>query len=311
MSNSPVLELQNLVSSTDGSITDMLLKAKLIASKLELKVFDDFINKEFLGYKYALLGEDRKKFPSYRQIRATIVKRDEYYNYVDIDVYNCEDPSLFKALLELRWAYVTLSITHLESELSSGGTLYLNIPDWLLWDTPIPTADYQYYFWEIESVKIKEIISAIKFNLLEWALSLERQGILGEGLLFTQKEIDAAPMTITNNTNNFHAPVNNAGSIGAGNSGDNHQNNSIVSGDFNSLKQQLRGFGIQNEDIGLLEKITKESPAPLSHDKLGKGIGDWAGAMIGKAYAGELKISGVSAPALLIGSICCYFGIAS
>lgn len=68
MSNSPVLELQNLVSSTDGSITDMLLKAKLIASKLELDVFDDFINKEFLGYKYALFGEDRKKFPSHRRI---------------------------------------------------------------------------------------------------------------------------------------------------------------------------------------------------------------------------------------------------
>ncbi|MER1676529.1 abortive phage resistance protein, partial [Enterobacter cloacae] len=152
---------------------------------------------------------------------------------------------------------------------------------------------------------------AIKFSLLEWTLSLERQGILGEGLLFTQKEIDAAPMTITNNTNNFHAPVNNAGSIGAGNSGDNHQNNSIVSGNYDSLKQQFRRFGIQDEDIGLFENIIKESPAPLSHDKLGKGIGDWAGAMIGKAYAGELKISGVDAPALLIGSICSYFGIAS
>lgn len=311
MSNSPVLELQNLVSSTDGSITDMLLKAKLIASKLELDGFDDFINKEFLGYKYALFGDDRKKFPSHRRILATIVKRDEYYHHVDIDIYNCEDPLLAKSLLELRWAYVTLSITHLESELSSGGTLYLNIPDWLLWDTPIPVADYQYYFWEIEAVKIKEIISAIKFSLLEWTLSLERQGILGEGLLFTQKEIDAAPMTITHNINNFHAPVNNAGSIGAGNSGDNHQNNSIASGDFDSLKQQFRAFGIQDEDIELFEKIIKESPAPLSNDKLGKGIGDWAGAMIGKAYAGELKISGVSAPASLIGSICRYYGIAS
>ncbi|MBX8652242.1 abortive phage resistance protein [Klebsiella michiganensis] len=311
MSNSPVLELQNLVSSTDGSITDMLLKAKLIASKLELDGFDDFINKEFLGYKYALFGDDRKKFPSHRRILATIVKRDEYYHHVDIDIYNCEDPLLAKSLLELRWAYVTLSITHLESELSSGGTLYLNIPDWLLWDTPIPVADYQYYFWEIEAVKIKEIISAIKFSLLEWTLSLERQGILGEGLLFTQKEIDAAPMTITHNINNFHAPVNNAGSIGAGNSGDNHQNNSIASGDFDSLKQQFRAFGIQDEDIELFERIIKESPAPLSNDKLGKGIGDWAGAMIGKAYAGELKISGVSAPASLIGSICRYYGIAS
>lgn len=311
MSNSPVLELQNLVSSTDGSITDMLLKAKLIASKLELDVFDDFINKEFLGYKYALFGEDRKKFPSHRRILATIVKRDEYYNYVDIDIYNCEALFLAESLPGLGWAYVTLSITRLESELSSGGTLYLNIPEWLLRDTPIPIADYQYYFWEIESVKIKEIISAIKFSLLEWTLSLERQGILGEGLLFTQKEIDAAPMTITNNTNNFHAPVNNAGSIGAGNSGDNHQNNSIVSGNYDSLKQQFRRFGIQDEDIGLFENIIKESPAPLSHDKLGKGIGDWAGAMIGKAYAGELKISGVDAPALLIGSICSYFGIAS
>ncbi|HGW3643448.1 TPA: abortive phage resistance protein [Klebsiella variicola] len=306
-----MLELQNLVSSTDGSITDMLLKAKLIASKLELDGFDDFINKEFLGYKYALFGDDRKKFPSHRRILATIVKRDEYYHHVDIDIYNCEDPLLAKSLLELRWAYVTLSITHLESELSSGGTLYLNIPDWLLWDTPIPVADYQYYFWEIEAVKIKEIISAIKFSLLEWTLSLERQGILGEGLLFTQKEIDAAPMTITHNINNFHAPVNNAGSIGAGNSGDNHQNNSIASGDFDSLKQQFRAFGIQDEDIELFEKIIKESPAPLSNDKLGKGIGDWAGAMIGKAYAGELKISGVSAPASLIGSICRYYGIAS
>ena len=55
------------------------------------------------------------------------------------------------------------------------------------------------------------IISAVRNKILEWAILLEENGIVGEGLVFTSEErATAANSHIINNyTNNFYSSADN------------------------------------------------------------------------------------------------------
>jgi hypothetical protein len=150
-------------------------------------------------------------------------------------------------------------------------------------------------------------VTTVRNKILDWSLELEANGVLGIGLLFNQKEKEAASMTVQNITN-IHGNVNNAGVIGSGN-GDITQNNSVTAGDFSSLEKQLKEWGVSDEDIRTLHHAVQESPAPTSADNFGSRIGEWIGNTIGKAYAGTLRIAGSAAPVLLTNAICHYYGI--
>lgn len=115
-------------------------------------------------------------------------------------------------------------------------------------------------------------------------------------------------MTV-NNTNIFNGAVNNAGTIGAGNTDDIHQKNTITAGDFNSLEKQLKEWGTSDEDIKTLHQAIQESPAPTTPDNLGEKLGKWLGDVIGKAYTGTLNIAASAAPILLTNAICHYYNI--
>ncbi len=57
--------------------------------------------------------------------------------------------------------------------------------------------------------QIYRIISTVQNKILDWALLLEENGIIGEGLSFTEEEMRKAEQTpiINNYTNNFYASV--------------------------------------------------------------------------------------------------------
>lgn len=115
-------------------------------------------------------------------------------------------------------------------------------------------------------------------------------------------------MTV-NNTNIFHAPVNNTGAIGAGNTGNINQQNSISVGDIASLERELKSHGLDDNDVVELKRLIEQLPKLLSKEEVEKGFGAWIGKMTGKAFTGALKVAGAAAPAVLTNAICCYFGI--
>lgn len=57
----------------------------------------------------------------------------------------------------------------------------------------------------------KKILSAVRNRILEWSIVLEENGIIGEGVSFTEKEKNVAQTTptIVNYTNNFYSNVDN------------------------------------------------------------------------------------------------------
>ena len=61
-----VIELQHEALKSDFDIMNLLRKAYLVARKLKLQEFEDWVNNELNGYK------DSDKIPDYRLLRGEI-----------------------------------------------------------------------------------------------------------------------------------------------------------------------------------------------------------------------------------------------
>ncbi|EPH9919311.1 abortive phage resistance protein [Klebsiella pneumoniae] len=300
MSNSPVLELQALAGDPSSDIVSVLLKAKMIAIKLNLNDLSEWLECEIDGYPTA------DGIPKYRVGRAIVKAFNPYHGWFPVDFSNVPT-ELIESVSEFR---ITESISSMNKPENNDGMVRITMPpkmvDFVFGSRNIPLE----VCWFFSANKLKHIVTTVRNKVLTWSLELEKQGIMGDGLLFTQKEKDAAPMTITNNnTNNFHATVNNAGAIGAGNTGDINQQNSISVGDIASLENELKSHGLDDNDVAELKQLVEQSPKPVSKEEVEKGFGSWIGKMTGKAFTGALKVAGAAAPAVLTNAICCYFGI--
>ncbi|EIJ6690381.1 TPA: abortive phage resistance protein [Escherichia coli] len=301
MANSPVLKLQEMASSKSTDVEELLSKAKMISVKLGLQDISEWLEHELNGYPRL------DQVPDYRIITNAPVKAfNPYVGWIPYQLGNVEDKELYKSLTTIRISNpVSMLIEYAKKE----DTLYSELPVFMA-DFLQKMAGCEYSMsWVINPAQITKILSHIKSKVLDWALLLESKNILGEGLLFSPEEKQEAVGMTVNNINNFNGHVNNSGAIGAGNTGDIHQQNTITAGDFNSLERQLKEYGIEDNDIRDLKLAIDQSSAPTSSNNLGGKIGNWVGSMIGKAYSGSLKIAGTAAPALLTNAICAYFNI--
>lgn len=303
MNNSPVLKLQEMASSSSTDIEELLARAKMISVKLDLKDISEWLEHELNGYP------SHDLLPDYRVLRNVPIRAfNPYVGWIPYQLGNTQENH--------KDIYDTLTTVHINNPVSMlaeyakrDSTLYSDLPPFLTdFLQEMGDCDFRMAY-SINPTQITKILSNTRSRILDWALLLERKGILGEGLLFSLEEKkEAAGMTV-NNINNFNGNVNNSGAIGAGNTGDINQQNSITAGDFNTLERQLKEYGIEDSDIKALKQAIEQSPAPTSSNNLGGDIGNWIGSMIGKAYSGSLKIAGAVAPALLTNAICAYLNI--
>ncbi|UVZ91718.1 abortive phage resistance protein [Enterobacter hormaechei] len=300
MINSPVLELQALARNRNSDIIEVLLTAKMIAVKLGLKDLSEWIEYEIDGYPGDV------EVPEYRSGQGIIRYWNPYNGWQNMEFRNV--PA--SVITTVQTFTLGESISSMQEVDSDDGMLRIAIPphlvELILKGQQIPSE----ICWFFSANKLKHIVTTVRNKILNWALELESQGILGMGLLFTQNEKDAAPMTV-NNTNIFNGAVNNAGAIGAGNSGSIEQHNPIEAGDFSSLVLEIKKHGFNDEDLKDLRRIVDESPAPATKGEIEQCFSGWIGAMTVKALKGGLNIAGVSAPEVLTNALCDYFKISA
>lgn len=303
MNNSPVLKLQDIASSSSTDIEELLSRAKMISVKLGLQDISDWLEHEINGYP------SFDSLPAYRVIKNVPIRAyNPYAGWIPFQLGDMSENyrDVYEILTTL---HLTNSVSMLVEFAKSNQTLYSDLPP-VQYNFLQQASDCDFRLaWSINPAQITKILSNVKSKILDWALLLESKGILGEGLLFSQAEKrEAATMTV-NNINNFNGNVHNAGAIGAGNTGDIHQQNSITSGDFNSLARQLKEHGLDDADVIELEQLVKQTDKPTSKGEVEKGFGAWIGKMTGKAFTGGLKIAGAVAPAVLTNALCHYFNI--
>ncbi len=295
---SVVTELQSLAENVDTDILTLLLKAKSLAMSMEDNDFLEWLNSEINGYP--TMGS----IPDYRVGVGKITAWDvELKRTLDFD-FGKATPEQIKIFSTYKIGQSISSIRRLaeETELVQF-RMPLELKNILIKDRGNGIELY----WDVYNGKIQEILFAVRNRILDWAtLVITKSGTQGVTVLNNDKVVSV--MTV-NNINNFNGNVHNAGAIGAGNTGDIHQQNSITSGDLNSLVRQLKEHGLDDADVTELEQLVKQTGKPTSKGEVEKGFGSWIGKITGKAFTGGLKIAGAAAPAVLTNALCHYFGI--
>ncbi|WP_290725540.1 hypothetical protein [Fibrobacter sp. UBA2449] len=176
-----VLDLQQACLDDKISCNFLLLKAYAIAQKLSITDMADFCNREINGYA----GVDNSLIPSYRHIPVNT----EAYK----DTSKRWEPVAFPAGHPRSMRFVFESIAEIEKLDESKENLLesrLNYDDQLaiyeIIDMPKPLHVRQIFM----AGQVTSILHLVRKLVLDWALKLEKEGILGEDLTFSIEEQD-------------------------------------------------------------------------------------------------------------------------
>lgn len=191
-----VVQLQEEAVSSASSMASLLRKALVVATKLELVDFRDWIDAELNGY------DDPSNVPEYRRLRGQLKGWNPFHGWIPV---NFEDDATGEAVRALP---CTQSIPELEHLLntSSSGTLCVPASDQLaamLNQGELAPTHFQFF---ISASAVANIVSAVQNALLGWALQLEADGVLGDGLTFSDEEKRTA-LAQSYNVNNFYGEV--------------------------------------------------------------------------------------------------------
>lgn len=281
MKNSIVYQLQSEAVDDSSSVIGLLMKAKLVASKLGLEDITGIITLELNGYP------SRGSIPDYRKLHCLPEAFNPYRReWIPIDFGNIPE----NIMKEFTTVYMTESISNLEKHAFSSNRLELKMPNQLKEILFLGAGPDERYpiAWRFNSHSLNAILTNVRHQVLNWSLELERQGIIGEGINFSLAEKEAANMVFNNN---FNGNINNNGIIGSS-TGDVNQNNSISIDSFEKLKSELQEIGITEQEIGELKEAIETSDSPATASGFSSKISEWIGKVSVKAMQGGLKLSG-------------------
>lgn len=296
-----ILELQSLASEGDTDVLTLLRKALIVASKLNLSEFHDWICSEMNGYN----GES--KVPQYRQVKADLRARNPYLGMIPIQI---QDADIMKMLCEvpLRPSIAQLQNV-LEEPQEKGGYI----------TSPLPH-EYRQYLYNIQKndlgdplepvriidwSQVASILDAVRDRVLKFALELEQQGIIGEGLTFSEEEQTQAKKITHINIGNMLGIV--------GDVTDSHVTQNLTmnvqQNDVASLRSALEVYGLETKDIDELGVALQEDPKPENSKTFGKRVSTWIGKMVTKAATGAWNIGVDKATTILSTAIRQYYGL--
>lgn len=192
-----VISLQKELISTDCDVIVALRKAKVIASKLNISDFGMWVEKELNGYS-------DNNVPAYRKIRG-ILKAKCYNGYVTVSI---GDSQFENKICEQSMQQPISQLVNIINSKDEGSLLLYPSGDVQhilnkCYDIGYPTE----FVLRVEQGAMQKIVESVKNKLLDWTLILEEKGIVGEGLVFSCEEKQAA-RGLTYPVNNYYGTTN-------------------------------------------------------------------------------------------------------
>lgn len=178
-----VLELQDLALSPQTGILELLRRARAVAVKLDLSDAETWIGHEINGYSTTA------EVPPYRRIPSVLQAQSPFHGW---------RPFVWPAASPLNEHFSQVVITHpvpqIESQASKSGDVALTIGaserDLLVsLDEDLAQLLFARFCSRSSYVAILE---GVRTKVLDWALMLEKQGVLGNGMTFDASERRAA-----------------------------------------------------------------------------------------------------------------------
>jgi len=185
------------------TVSALLRKALAVARKLDIGDIETWIQHELSGYPKGT------EIPNYRTLRGLVVFQHPMYGLRPVMFASSADEE------KVATRQTNQSVPEMESLLAGDreGPLVMpvraEVARRLMRDFPGSAPVYVTH----DRSGLVGVLSKVKQTILEWALALEGQGVLGDGLRFTdeeRKKAADAPMVI----NNYFQGNVTAGSIG-------------------------------------------------------------------------------------------------
>lgn len=291
-----VLQLQELAADSGTPIPELLRKALLISTKLGLKDFRQWVLNELNGYNRV------DDLPDYRWIYGDLRVHNPYRGYIPF----ITPPEIADVV---RRVHVMQSVDTLSHLLTEAPERVMNFPFEPAQEAALMRMQDGFAAMRptriVARSQIVGVLEQIRTHLLNWSLQLESEGVLGEGLTFSETEKRKAEMSQSINIHNFQGVLGNV-------SGSNVQQNlnmTITPGNFDSLAAYLSGHGVCTEDLHELEDAIRHDPQPNDKAKFGDKVSGWVGKMVTKAAQGGWSIGLGAAGNLLASAISKFYGL--
>jgi hypothetical protein len=192
-----IIQIQNAALDSKSSVTDALRKAKIACAKLALVEFGAWVEYELGGY----LDKPVDSLPEYRKLHGTPKAYSPYQGW---------QPIVFQSAKQregLGFAPIGMSISAIEAALrgaKASGEFQFPYP------AELHTAIMQSLNWGPSNLQIAltvpqvmSIIEAVRNILLTWTIEMEKQGVLGHDLLFTEEEREKSAVATAQTVNNI------------------------------------------------------------------------------------------------------------
>lgn len=259
-----VLELQHDALNSEIPATDLLRKAYVVARKLKIADFENWIKLELDGYS------DTDDIPEYRIAHGTVKAFNPYHGWQPIYF---EDPKYADILSSRTNGQRIAEIESLLKNIAEHGEK-LQMPFTAEQENMICEAigERLQVTLMTPSTNLTRVVDSVRNIILNWALKLEEDGVLGENMTFTHDEKNKAE-SHTYNVTNFYAEVTGSQIQQHSPGAQQHQtlqefSTTNVSNFISSLKEKLDGIEINDEtsrelnaEISTIESQT-ESPKP-------------------------------------------------
>ena len=175
-----VLELQAKTVDRDTTVTELLRLAKMVAVKLELQEFEQWVNSELNGYSGTPV-------PPYRVLRGQMKAVNPFHGLIPVQF---PDDDLAKSASEKFLMQRISEIEALATQVESN--LMMPLSDemqGLLQRLFRQNMEFKLTF---QPIALVGVVDAVRNVILDWSLTLEKNGILGEGMSFSKQDKEKA-----------------------------------------------------------------------------------------------------------------------
>lgn len=193
-----VIQLQEDAINGNVDIEELLRKAYLVAHKLDIKDFKEWIKNEQNGYKSG-------KVPDYRIIGGKIRACNPVYGWIPV-VFE-DDSSKYFETFNVVSSIANILYSYNASKLDNKPVDFILPPGYEQLLNNHKSGFKTNYIFRTSTSEMMKIISAVQNHILNWALLLEDNGIKGDGLSFNNDEKESAKnaSVVNNYTNNFYS----------------------------------------------------------------------------------------------------------
>ncbi|MBW4558209.1 MAG: hypothetical protein KME59_20210 [Trichormus sp. ATA11-4-KO1] len=173
-----VLELQRDALESSVSVLNLLRKALVVAKKLGIEEFKQWVELELDGYS------EEVNIPDYRLLVGELKARNPYHGWIPVILGNA--PEIAETISKI---YIKQPISEIEELVKSESDVkIMHLPKKIellliqMLDLPLQPVLH------FSKINLSGILEATRNIVLKWSLKLEDDGIIGEGLTFSAKE---------------------------------------------------------------------------------------------------------------------------